>query len=108
MDVVTSDGVCVRFDDFHTSLFLADVSTETDVTNCTIPISNVDSVTLYRLIFWLKNPDDPISEDWDMLWRMAHAADYLNMPEMLDRTCKGLAEKLKGKSPTEIQKLLAA
>lgn len=107
MNVVTSDCVRVKFDDFRTSRVLTAFSADSDGSDCDVPISNVDSATLYRVMFWLKIPDEPIAEEWDMLWRMAHAADFLDMPEMLDRACKGLAEKLKGKSPTEIQKLLA-
>jgi hypothetical protein len=70
-------------------------------------LPNVDSVTLGKLKYWQEMPGEgPIDEPWEILWCMAHAADYLDMPDMLDQTCKALAENLKGKSPAQIKALL--
>ena len=72
-----------------------------------IPLPNVDSTTLGKLKYWQEMSDeDPIDEPWDTLWSMAHAADYLDMPAMLDKTCKALAGQLKGKRPAEIRRLV--
>ena len=72
-----------------------------------IPLPNVDSVTLGKLKYWQEMPGEgPVDEPWETLWRMAHAADYLDMSDMLDQTCKALAGHLKGKSPADIQRLI--
>ena len=72
-----------------------------------IPLPNVDSTTLGKLKYWQEMPGEgPVDEPWETLWRMAHAADYLDMPAMLDQTCKALAGHLKGKSSTQIQELV--
>ena len=72
-----------------------------------IPLPNVDSTTLGKLKYWQEMPGvGDIDEQWETLWRMAHAADYLDMPQMMDQTCQALANHLKGKSTVEIQALV--
>lgn len=48
---------------------------------------------------------DP-EESWSDLMLLARATDYLNMDELLDRTCRQMASMLKGKSPEEIRAML--
>jgi hypothetical protein len=105
MYVVTTDGVRYKFEHFQTSHFLANIHDDCG-SDDDVSLPNVNSETFLLLMYWLRHPDDPIEQTWDELWAMAHAADYLHMPEMLDRTCKKLAEMLKGKSPAEIKTML--
>lgn len=50
--------------------------------------------------------DAPYEENQDILFDMANAADYLQMDELLDETCKEIADLLKGKTPKEIRRIL--
>ena len=50
--------------------------------------------------------DTPYEENRDILFDMANAADYLQMDELLDETCKEIAELLKGKTSKEIRRIL--
>lgn len=102
MQVYTSDCVTCEFNAEWSRLLTSMESMEGP-----IPLPNVDSTTLGKLKYWQEMPGEgPIDEPWETLWSMAHAADYLDMPEMLDQTCKALADHLKGKSPTQIQALV--
>lgn len=102
MRVYTSDCVACEINPHWSHLLMNMVGLEGP-----IPLPNVDSMTLGKLKYWQEMSDeDPIDEPWDTLWSMAHAADYLDMPAMLDKTCRALAGQLKGKRPSEIHKLI--
>ena len=103
MYVFTSDCVRREFDHAGSCLLTSMLDVHGDV-----PLPNVDSATLDKLSKWRLDDDDVIDESWDVLWKMAHAADYLDMPVLLDRTCKELALQLKGKSPTDILRMISA
>ncbi|KAL7029389.1 hypothetical protein ACKWTF_006222 [Chironomus riparius] len=91
-----------------------------------IPLHNVDSITLEKVIQWLehhKNEAQPTSEeikdktadtidDWDelflevelnQLYDMITAANYLEIPQLLWLTTRKIAYMIKGKSPEEIR-----
>jgi hypothetical protein len=105
MYVITSDGVQCEFDPTG-SKFLEGIIEDFGDDPGVIPLSNVDSVTLDKLIFWRASPDE-VDEPWEVAWAMAHAADYLNMAAMLDKSCRALAGHLRGKSPAEIRRLVS-
>ena len=102
MKVITSDDVTVDFDPTQsrvlTNMF-ADTNAEDD-----IPLP-IDSVTLAKIIQWMNVPDDP-EEPWDTLKAMAQAADFLDMPDFLDRTCRRMANELKGRKPEQIRQMM--
>ncbi|KAL0490036.1 S-phase kinase-associated protein Skp1 [Acrasis kona] len=95
----------------------------------TIPVPNVDSKPLERVIEYCKhhhkNPaeeiekplkgkiEDVISE-WDkkfleieqsLLIELIMAANYLNIKDLLDLTCAKVASMMKGKSPEQIREM---
>lgn len=65
-----------------------------------VPLPKVDSETLCHLI------SDAELTDLSTLFKVAVAADFLDMKDSLDRYCKKIAELLGGKSPKEIRSLL--
>lgn len=93
-----------------------------------IPVSNVNSAILDKVIEWCEHHKDdppPQEEDenkerrtddipnWDQeflrfdqgtLFEVILAANYLNIPGLLDVTCKIVANMIKGKTPEEIRK----
>lgn len=102
MKVITSDAVTVEFDPTQsrvlTNMF-EDTNAEDD-----IPLP-IDSATLTKLTHWMDNPDDP-EESWETLKAMAQAADFLDMPDFLDRTCRRMANELKGRKPEQIRQMM--
>ncbi|KAA8534428.1 hypothetical protein F0562_031945 [Nyssa sinensis] len=89
--------------------------------NCasnTIPIPNIDSKTLAMLIEYCKKHADEtitaedlkqfdsefVEKDQAILYHLLLAANYLNIPSLLDELCKKVANMIKGKTPEEIRK----
>jgi len=106
MFIRTSDDEVIEFDHAH-SRVLEGMCDEigTDITSRPVPLA-VSSSVLCMLKKWVKVTDEDPDEPWDCLMSMAHAADYLDMPELLDRTCRRMATLLKGKSPDEIRTMM--
>lgn len=96
-----------------------------------IPISNVNGVTLEKIVDWLKyhhnNPpkkiERPITTNdlstivckWDFNFinieideviNLMNAVNYLDIKELLDLCCAKMASLIKGKSPAEIRQIL--
>jgi len=92
-----------------------------------VPLPNVSSVILRKVILWATHhrDDPPITEDdeskdkrtddissWDAdflkvdqgtLFEIILAANYLDIKGLLDVTCKTVANMIKGKSPEQIR-----
>ena len=85
-----------------------------------VPVPMVDSLTLVKVIEYLKYhqqaEEETIPEDeqtrWDKdyirvddetLFNTILAANYLDIKPLLDLTCKAVADEIKGKSPEEIR-----
>jgi len=101
MKVITSDNVTMEFDHSQSQVLndLID-DTSTDV----VPVPFV-SPTIAKVIQWMTVSDDP-EEPWETLKSMAQAADFLNMPDFLDRTCRSMANELKGRKPEQIRRMM--
>jgi len=94
-----------------------------------IPIPNIKGEIMKKVVdFCKQHPDAPLNptdaqqlelrtkplEGWDQdfvrvplstLFEMILAANFLDLKPMLDVTCKGVAEMIKGKSPEDIKKI---
>jgi S-phase kinase-associated protein 1 len=70
-----------------------------------VPLPNIHSHILNKIIKYTTE-DVLIQETREDLFAIANATDYLQMDELLDETCKEIAELLKGKSPKEIRSIL--
>ncbi|PWA69260.1 SKP1-like protein 1A [Artemisia annua] len=96
---------------------------EDDCANTTIPLPNVNSKILAKVIEYCKkhvgndeenkvnSEDDLKSFDSDFvkvdqgtLFDLILAANYLNIKSLLDLTCQTVADMIKGKTPEEIRK----
>ncbi|XP_016485260.1 SKP1-like protein 1 [Nicotiana tabacum] len=92
---------------------------EDDCASNTIPLPNVDSKTMAKVIeYWQKHSEEGVSEDelkdfdknfvkvlnYSELYDLILAANYLNDKELLDILCQETADRIKGKTPEEIRK----
>jgi S-phase kinase-associated protein 1 len=85
--------------------------------NTTITAQNVTSNILAKVVEFLKKHVEAASSEtclktWDAefvkvdqgtLIDLINAADYLNIPSLLDLTCKAVADIMNGKTPEEIR-----
>ncbi|XP_057792228.1 SKP1-like protein 11 [Salvia miltiorrhiza] len=94
---------------------------EDDCTTGGIPLSNVDSVTLAKVIEFCKShaaSDDvetlkkfnsdyvnTVKDDQELLFDLVLAANYLDMKKLLDLMCQTIADMIREKSPEEIRKM---
>ncbi|KAM0049180.1 putative S-phase kinase-associated protein [Helianthus debilis subsp. tardiflorus] len=99
---------------------------EDDYANTTVPLPNVTSMIISKVIEYCKkhvesakNEDKKTAEedlknfdsefvkvDKDTLFDLilASAANYLNIKSLLDLTCQTAADMIKGKTPEEVRK----
>ncbi|XP_071691427.1 SKP1-like protein 1B [Rutidosis leptorrhynchoides] len=97
---------------------------EDDCANTIIPLPNVTTKILSKVIEYCKRHDeesiknddkeaevdlkafdaDFVQVDQDTLFDLILAANYLNIKSLLDLTCQTVADMIKGKSPEEIRK----
>jgi len=106
MNVLTSDNKIIHLtkDVFQQSDILKFAFREFDNTK-PFPLPNVESDTMNLIIHYTLN-DIKIVENQDVLFRLAMATDYLNMPILLDKVCQHIADSIIGKSPKEIRSIL--
>jgi hypothetical protein len=100
--VRTTDDVRIEFDESKSHVLESCVDLSDPV--CEIPVA-LPSSAVGHLVKWMHRTDDP-DEPWNDLLDMARAADYLDMPDLLDRTCRQMALVLKGKSAEQIRTML--
>ncbi|XP_031635009.1 S-phase kinase-associated protein 1-like [Contarinia nasturtii] len=105
---------------------LDDCGIEDDDGGATVPLKNVNSYILRRVLEWAKHHhnDKPVDDDenkekrtddisaWDadflkcdqgVLFDLILAANYLDIKSLLDAGCKTVANMIKGKTPEEIR-----
>lgn len=82
-------------------------------TECLIPLSGVDGKIMSIVVDSLRAHNDNKLDDFNntvknldqtSLFETILAANYLEYQELLDLTCKTVAEMIKGKTPDEIRK----
>ncbi|CDP16773.1 unnamed protein product [Coffea canephora] len=91
---------------------------EDDCANSSIPIPNVTSNTLTKVIEYCKkhveakNDEEGLKSfdadfmkiDKDTLYDLLMASNYLDIKSLLDLGCQTVADKIKGKNPEDIRK----
>jgi hypothetical protein len=107
MDVLTLDNQIIHLTKyvFQQSDILKFAYREFDNTK-PFPLPNVESSTMNLIIHYTLNNDVEITENRDVLFKLAMATDYLNMPVLLDKVCQNIADSIIGKSPKEIRSIL--
>ncbi|CAK9152249.1 unnamed protein product [Ilex paraguariensis] len=92
---------------------------EDDCASTTIPLTNVDSKTLVKVIEYCKRHADEtitsedlkkfdskfVDEDQTVLYDLLMAANFLGIKDLLNILCEKVANMIKGKSPEEIRKI---
>ncbi|XP_015078940.1 SKP1-like protein 1 [Solanum pennellii] len=91
---------------------------EDDCVSNGIPLPNVDSKTMTKVIeYWKKHSEEDVTKDTlrefdkafvkvhhSILYDVILAANFLNDKEILDMMCQEVADRIKGKKPEEIRK----
>lgn len=109
------------------SMLIKNMLEDVDDSDLPIPLPNVDSKTLDKIIEWCKNYKDEFKEyekdhenyrnadidewnkkymevDQETLFNIILAANYLDIKALLNIGCKTVANMIKGKSPEEIRR----
>merc|ERR1719498_1361510 len=96
----------VAFESLTVKNMIEDTGTEAP-----IPLPNVSSKILAKVIEYCKYHDDAkawdtefVKVDQGTLFELILAANYLNIKSLLDLTCLTVANMIKGKTPEEIRK----
>lgn len=106
MKVMTSDcSAATDFDPTQSRLLMNLLDACDEEGGCPPPVP-IDTKTLDRVSHWMNIPTEDPEEPWDTLMAMAHATDFLDMPELMDRTCRRMANELKGRPPAEIRQMM--
>lgn len=88
-----------------------------------IPINNIKTKTLEKIKTWIEHrsklnqpvdknyelpewEDDFLEPDQDVLLNIILAADFLQIQELVDITCKKVSAMIKGKTPAEVREIL--
>ncbi|CAI9769796.1 unnamed protein product [Fraxinus pennsylvanica] len=92
---------------------------EDNLAGSVIPLSNIKSEILSKVIDYCKRHADDTTDEEDLkafdadfvkvehgtLFDIIRAANYLNIKSLLDLTCQTVADMIKGKTPAEIREL---
>jgi len=107
--LVTNDGVNFQID-LETAQNFKILE---GVPNGPIPIPNVNAPTMTRLLKFacdgvIACPDPWLIKDpdYEILFEIARAADFLDYQECLDHVCQIIATSFQGKSQQEIKRIL--
>lgn len=102
MDVITSDGCLFQV----TSKFVQDCALlrniMEDAPGEPVPLPNVSSVMMNQMLSFHMNSGRIQEPEIGLL----NAVDYIGYDLMFDDLCQKMADSLKGKSVTEIRKIL--
>lgn len=71
----------------------------------TRPITSTDMRVVLQSSPWDAEFVESVADNHETLFDLILAANYLNIPSLLDLTCAKLAAMIKGKTPREIRKL---
>lgn len=123
---MTTTDVTLRSYDEHTFNLSRDVASrsntiknllddmqgqESSTVNDLVPLPNVKGDVLAKVITYIQNDDNSQPEflkgffdvDQPMLFSILLAANYLDIPSLLDTACAHVAGMITGKSPEEIR-----
>ena len=128
--LISSDNVeySVNSDVMEISTFVKEMIDEDTEENIRVPLLNVNSVNLNKIIeFCKKYKDEPMTKIWkplksnkmneivsdwysdfvdveqSVLFELILAANYMDIKPLLDLTCAKVASTIKGKTPEEIR-----
>lgn len=117
--LISSDGVAFEVNEAvaHASQTIKQVIEDT-CTDDGIPVPNVTSKILAKVLEYCKKHVEPAISDGDLkgwdaefvevdqatLFGLILAADYLNIKSLMELTCQTVADMIKGKTPEDIRK----
>lgn len=120
--MVSSDGVkfCVPLDAATQSVMIRDMIDDMAAEDIgDLPLPNVDAASLSSVVkYAVKHHNDKHADlrGWDAeyvgsmstseLFNVVLAANYLNIPPLLDLTCQAIADLIRGKTADEIRQIL--
>ncbi len=103
MKFVTSDGHTVDFDHTQSQVIKNIIEDCGEDDSVHVPIQ---ADILSKTSYWMNQTTEP-EESWETLVAMLRAADFLNMPEMLNRLGKRMADMLQGKPAKQVREMMS-